>query len=113
WPRAARPGQPASLVRSARETVRRSASAPAVRSIARTLSSLFSERTVVRTPCPAFSSWRTTWLPTKPLPPVTSTVLIAGSKDRVAGERFQCRVLARRQHEAPDERRRAARCADV
>jgi hypothetical protein len=53
-------GQPDSLVRSALKTVTRPASAPAVRSIARMLSSYFRERTVVRTLCPAFNSWRTT-----------------------------------------------------
>ena len=45
--------------------------------IARTPASRFSERTVVRTSCPASRSWRMTWLPTNPEPPVTSTCSIA------------------------------------
>src|SRR5262249_6150963 len=52
------------------------ASTPALFSIARTLSSRASERTVVRTVCPAFKSCTITWLPTNPDPPVTNTVLI-------------------------------------
>src|SRR5262249_29113316 len=70
--------QPVSRVRSALKTVKRPTSAPEARSIVRTLSSFLSDRTVVRTSCPAFNNWRTTWLPTKPLPPVTRTALMVG-----------------------------------
>jgi hypothetical protein len=73
--------------------------------MARTSASRFALRTVVRTSWPAARSSRIAWLPMKPDPPVTRTVLIA---DAWIDARLVQRV-ARRKPPVPEARRKARR----
>ena len=98
-------GHPASCSRSAAmNDTASAASAPPARSIPRTSPSRARFRTVVRTSWPAASNCRMMWLPTKPEPPVTRTVLNAVT--RCYGSAWTHPLTAR----CADDRPPADRC---